>query len=209
MSRQVNDSSSYRGRYSEPVLYHRPQKHHSSLWARKSWLCVLSIYLIHFWCSLGANLQPREWWERFSRIWTFSGWGHAQRTRTCRRWDGFNLVCPDVKRSLNNWNHRVLSRRSSLSGPLMVENVDMCQQVNKPNHYTTAYDTQNLVVRRGQEFVMRVTFSRPLTQEDDFQLEFLIGQFEFWLARGWLVWIRALWLVTSLRGWAWSWLPVG
>ncbi|XP_070842267.1 coagulation factor XIII A chain-like [Chaetodon trifascialis] len=59
--------------------------------------------------------------------------------------------------------------------PLQVQNVDMCQQQNKPNHYTTAYDIQNLVVRRGQEFVLRITFSRPLTPEDDFQVEFLIG----------------------------------
>uniref|UniRef100_A0A671WPR1 protein-glutamine gamma-glutamyltransferase n=1 Tax=Sparus aurata TaxID=8175 RepID=A0A671WPR1_SPAAU len=58
---------------------------------------------------------------------------------------------------------------------LMVQQVDMCQQQNKPNHYTTAYDTGNLVVRRGQEFVVRVTFSRPLADGDDFQLEFLIG----------------------------------
>ncbi|XP_071340472.1 coagulation factor XIII A chain-like [Trachinotus anak] len=61
------------------------------------------------------------------------------------------------------------------AGSLSVQNVDMCQQVNKPKHFTTAYDIQNLVVRRGLEFIMRVTFSRPLTQEDDFQLEFLIG----------------------------------
>ncbi|XP_035538356.1 coagulation factor XIII A chain-like [Morone saxatilis] len=58
---------------------------------------------------------------------------------------------------------------------LLVQRVDMCQQLNKPNHYTTTYDIQNLVVRRGQEFVVRVTFNRPLAQGDDFQLEFLIG----------------------------------
>ncbi|XP_039982997.1 coagulation factor XIII A chain-like isoform X2 [Xiphias gladius] len=51
----------------------------------------------------------------------------------------------------------------------------MCQQINKPNHFTSAYDVENLVVRRGQEFVVRVTFSRPLTEGDEFQLEFLIG----------------------------------
>uniref|UniRef100_A0A3Q1GNH6 Coagulation factor XIII A chain-like n=1 Tax=Acanthochromis polyacanthus TaxID=80966 RepID=A0A3Q1GNH6_9TELE len=58
---------------------------------------------------------------------------------------------------------------------LTVENVDMSQQINKPKHYTTAYETQNLVVRRGHEFVVRVSFNRELVQEDDFQLEFLIG----------------------------------
>uniref|UniRef100_A0A672FU78 Transglutaminase-like domain-containing protein n=1 Tax=Salarias fasciatus TaxID=181472 RepID=A0A672FU78_SALFA len=58
---------------------------------------------------------------------------------------------------------------------LFVEHIDMCQNINKPTHYTTEYDTNNLVVRRGQEFIIRVTFSRLLTQQDDFQLEFLIG----------------------------------
>ncbi|XP_044032118.1 coagulation factor XIII A chain-like [Siniperca chuatsi] len=58
---------------------------------------------------------------------------------------------------------------------LSVQNIDMCLQINKSKHYTTAYDTQNLVVRRGQEFVIQVTFSRQPTPADNFQLEFLIG----------------------------------
>ncbi|XP_045927854.1 coagulation factor XIII A chain-like [Micropterus dolomieu] len=58
---------------------------------------------------------------------------------------------------------------------LSVNKVDMCQQMNKAYHYTTAYNTPKLAVRRGQEFVIQVTFSRPLTANDDFQLEFLIG----------------------------------
>uniref|UniRef100_A0A3Q3KL59 protein-glutamine gamma-glutamyltransferase n=1 Tax=Monopterus albus TaxID=43700 RepID=A0A3Q3KL59_MONAL len=57
---------------------------------------------------------------------------------------------------------------------LYVQSVDMCQQVNKPAHHTTAYNVQNLVVRRGQEFVMNITFNLPLTADDDFQVEFLI-----------------------------------
>ncbi|XP_070709475.1 coagulation factor XIII A chain-like [Pempheris klunzingeri] len=61
------------------------------------------------------------------------------------------------------------------SSSLAVQSVDMCQQINKPNHFTTAYDTNNLVIRRGQEFVVRLIFNRPLTQGDDFQVEFLIG----------------------------------
>uniref|UniRef100_A0A669AZQ6 protein-glutamine gamma-glutamyltransferase n=1 Tax=Oreochromis niloticus TaxID=8128 RepID=A0A669AZQ6_ORENI len=54
-------------------------------------------------------------------------------------------------------------------------NINMCQDVNKPKHYTTDYYMQNLVVRRGQEFVMQVTFNRPLAPEDDFHIEFAIG----------------------------------
>uniref|UniRef100_A0AAX7V4T7 protein-glutamine gamma-glutamyltransferase n=1 Tax=Astatotilapia calliptera TaxID=8154 RepID=A0AAX7V4T7_ASTCA len=53
--------------------------------------------------------------------------------------------------------------------------INMCQDVNKPKHYTTDYYMQNLVVRRGQEFVMQVTFNRPLAPEDDFHIEFTIG----------------------------------
>lgn len=61
----------------------------------------------------------------------------------------------------------------------MVDSIDMCQSINKPNHYTTSYDIENLVVRRGQEFIIRVTFNRAMLPADDFQLEFLIGEFEF------------------------------
>uniref|UniRef100_A0A667YVR0 protein-glutamine gamma-glutamyltransferase n=1 Tax=Myripristis murdjan TaxID=586833 RepID=A0A667YVR0_9TELE len=62
-----------------------------------------------------------------------------------------------------------------LLSSLSVSHVDMCQQINRPAHHTVAFDNANLVVRRGQEFVLRVSFSRPPTPDDDFQLEFLIG----------------------------------
>ncbi|XP_077952530.1 coagulation factor XIII A chain-like [Gasterosteus aculeatus] len=60
-------------------------------------------------------------------------------------------------------------------GDLSVNGVDMMLQSNSQKHFTKNYEVSNLVVRRGQEFTVRVTFSRPLTQGDDFQLEFLIG----------------------------------
>ncbi|XP_072235163.1 coagulation factor XIII A chain-like [Leuresthes tenuis] len=59
--------------------------------------------------------------------------------------------------------------------PLQVMEVNMRKDVNTRNHYTTEYTTNLLVVRRGQSFVIDVTLSRPLMQQDDFQLEFLIG----------------------------------
>ncbi|XP_032394439.1 coagulation factor XIII A chain [Etheostoma spectabile] len=59
---------------------------------------------------------------------------------------------------------------------LSVLKVNMGQQINEPQHRTGFYDTPNLVVRRGQEFLVKVTFNRPLAQSDDFQLEFLIGK---------------------------------
>nr|XP_020511687.1 coagulation factor XIII A chain-like [Labrus bergylta] len=58
---------------------------------------------------------------------------------------------------------------------LSVVKVDMCQSINKPNHYTVAYDIKNLVVRRGKQFIIRITFNRPIVKEDDFQVEFVIG----------------------------------
>ncbi|KAK9527400.1 hypothetical protein VZT92_013967 [Zoarces viviparus] len=61
------------------------------------------------------------------------------------------------------------------AGSMSVQNVNMLQQMNKPRHYTNDYDISHLVVRRGQLFHMEVTFSRPLTDSDDFQVEFLIG----------------------------------
>uniref|UniRef100_H3CJT8 protein-glutamine gamma-glutamyltransferase n=1 Tax=Tetraodon nigroviridis TaxID=99883 RepID=H3CJT8_TETNG len=48
--------------------------------------------------------------------------------------------------------------------------------INKPAHMTTDYHTELLVVRRGFEMFFKVTFSQPLTEADDFQMEFLIGK---------------------------------
>ncbi|XP_019745561.1 coagulation factor XIII A chain isoform X2 [Hippocampus comes] len=58
---------------------------------------------------------------------------------------------------------------------LRVVEVNTCRDINMPKHRTQAYDTEYLVIRRGQEFVLRVTFSRPVTPRDKFKLEFLIG----------------------------------
>lgn len=67
--------------------------------------------------------------------------------------------------------------RAFAPGGVLLEalKINMCQDANKPKHYTTDYYMQNLVVRRGQEFVMQVTFNRPLAPQDDFHIEFTIG----------------------------------
>lgn len=66
---------------------------------------------------------------------------------------------------------------TSMSPPdLSVVGIDMCVSINKPNHFTSSYDTDLLVIRRGQQWLMRVTFSRPLTEADDLKIEFLIGE---------------------------------
>ncbi|KAM9839261.1 coagulation factor XIII A chain-like [Aulostomus maculatus] len=72
------------------------------------------------------------------------------------------------------FSHPLPGPRVAGSGSVSVVNVDMCQSVNKSRHFTTAYDIPNLVVRRGQQFEIRVTFSGPVTP-DDFQVEFMIG----------------------------------
>lgn len=59
---------------------------------------------------------------------------------------------------------------------LSVLEVDMCASINKPNHFTSSYYTNLLVVRRGQQWLMKVTFSRPLHQNENIQVEFLIGE---------------------------------
>lgn len=89
------------------------------------------------------------------------------------------------------WRRPASVRRSIIdfvSSAVSVVHVDMCQQMNKRSHFTSAYDTPNLVVRRGQEFLIRVTFSRPLGPNDDFQLEFRIGPF---LWRLWRLHLRS------------------
>lgn len=59
---------------------------------------------------------------------------------------------------------------------MYVSEMDTCSSINKPAHLTNNYSTDVLVVRRGFEVFFRVTFSRLLTEADEFQLEFLIGE---------------------------------
>ncbi|XP_020511688.1 coagulation factor XIII A chain-like [Labrus bergylta] len=74
------------------------------------------------------------------------------------------------------FDDQAMPRSNAPSGDaLSVVKVDMCQSINKPNHYTVAYNIKNLVVRRGKQFVIRITFNRPIIKGDDFQVEFVIG----------------------------------
>ncbi|KAJ4923951.1 hypothetical protein JOQ06_028206, partial [Pogonophryne albipinna] len=66
-------------------------------------------------------------------------------------------------------------RAPSSAGSLKVQQVEMSQSINKPNHHTSSYDLKNLVIRRGEEFLMQVSFNRIPEPSDDFQIEFLIG----------------------------------
>ncbi|XP_068163890.1 coagulation factor XIII A chain [Antennarius striatus] len=57
--------------------------------------------------------------------------------------------------------------------------VDMMRkptQTNKQQHHTSLFNSDYLIVRRGQEFEVKVVFNRPYKQaEDKFALEFVIG----------------------------------
>uniref|UniRef100_A0AAY4DBX3 protein-glutamine gamma-glutamyltransferase n=1 Tax=Denticeps clupeoides TaxID=299321 RepID=A0AAY4DBX3_9TELE len=59
---------------------------------------------------------------------------------------------------------------------LTVVSVDMRLNANKTAHRTNSYINDNLIVRRGQEFIMAITFNRSYDQSvDEVVLEFLIG----------------------------------
>lgn len=50
-------------------------------------------------------------------------------------------------------------------------------ETNKNRHHTMLFNSDYLIVRRGQEFEVKVTFNRPYNpSEDKFALEFVIGK---------------------------------
>ncbi|XP_072306472.1 coagulation factor XIII A chain-like [Eucyclogobius newberryi] len=65
--------------------------------------------------------------------------------------------------------------RGAPGSPLVVEDIDLCKSMNSGPHKTTMYNTEALVIRRGFPVVLKVTFNRPITAQDDFQLQFRIG----------------------------------
>lgn len=62
---------------------------------------------------------------------------------------------------------------------LDIWDVDMMrrpEEINKTEHHTALYNSDYLIVRRGQEFQVKITFNRPYNPaEDKFALEFTIG----------------------------------
>ncbi|XP_076827261.1 coagulation factor XIII, A1 polypeptide a, tandem duplicate 1 [Brachyhypopomus gauderio] len=67
-------------------------------------------------------------------------------------------------------------RPPSDSSVLSVYNINMYKQTNKMAHHTDMYDCSNLIVRRGQEFILGIGFNRMFNpQYDGVNLEFLIG----------------------------------
>ncbi|XP_028659787.1 coagulation factor XIII A chain-like isoform X3 [Erpetoichthys calabaricus] len=64
---------------------------------------------------------------------------------------------------------------------LEVINVDMMKkpdESNRQEHHTNLYDSNHLIIRRGQPFQIKITFNRTYKPEkDQFWLEFLIGRY--------------------------------
>ncbi|XP_061566306.1 coagulation factor XIII A chain [Cololabis saira] len=62
---------------------------------------------------------------------------------------------------------------------LDIWDVDMIKrpdEYNKIEHHTMLFNSDHLIVRRGQEFRVKITFNRPYNSEEDrFALEFVIG----------------------------------
>lgn len=47
---------------------------------------------------------------------------------------------------------------------------------NKQRHHTHLYSSNHLIVRRAQEFLIKITFNRPFNAaQDKFAVEFAIG----------------------------------
>ncbi|OXB83256.1 UNVERIFIED_CONTAM: hypothetical protein H355_002008 [Colinus virginianus] len=59
---------------------------------------------------------------------------------------------------------------------LTVTKVDFLKSQNSVQHHTDAYNTSNLVVRRGQPFLLQLTLSRELRATDKLTLHFSIGE---------------------------------
>ncbi|NXE78224.1 TGM4 glutamyltransferase, partial [Cochlearius cochlearius] len=59
---------------------------------------------------------------------------------------------------------------------LTVTGIDFLKSQNSHLHHTDAYNIENLVVRRGQDFQLRLSFSRELVDADKLVLYFGIGK---------------------------------
>uniref|UniRef100_A0A3B4AAX4 Transglutaminase-like domain-containing protein n=1 Tax=Periophthalmus magnuspinnatus TaxID=409849 RepID=A0A3B4AAX4_9GOBI len=86
---------------------------------------------------------------------------------------GNSLSCPLSPCLLSHLSHL------ALLGPLVVQDVDLSKSMNIANHHTGMYITETLVVRRGDPIFLKLTFNRPVTAQDNFQVQFRIGQSTF------------------------------
>uniref|UniRef100_A0A8C9L9J1 Protein-glutamine gamma-glutamyltransferase 4 n=1 Tax=Pavo cristatus TaxID=9049 RepID=A0A8C9L9J1_PAVCR len=64
----------------------------------------------------------------------------------------------------------------SQDSDLKVTKFDFLKSQNSVQHHTDAYNTSNLVVRRGQPFLLQLTLSRELRAADKLSLHFSVGE---------------------------------
>uniref|UniRef100_A0A3B4ACJ2 Transglutaminase-like domain-containing protein n=1 Tax=Periophthalmus magnuspinnatus TaxID=409849 RepID=A0A3B4ACJ2_9GOBI len=77
------------------------------------------------------------------------------------------------------FDHADATPRANPGSPLVVQDVDLSKSMNIANHHTGMYITETLVVRRGDPIFLKLTFNRPVTAQDNFQVQFRIGQSTF------------------------------
>lgn len=65
--------------------------------------------------------------------------------------------------------------RATGGSPLSVLDLDLCKSQNAAAHKTWMYNTDSVVLRRGAPFTLKITFNRPITNQDYFQIQFRIG----------------------------------
>ncbi|KAM8967046.1 protein-glutamine gamma-glutamyltransferase 4 [Pelodytes ibericus] len=58
---------------------------------------------------------------------------------------------------------------------LRTTNVNLLKSENARVHNTTEFDSQHLIVRRGQGFTLKISFDRQLTENDKVMLQFTVG----------------------------------
>ncbi|NWR55134.1 TGM4 glutamyltransferase, partial [Bucorvus abyssinicus] len=64
----------------------------------------------------------------------------------------------------------------SSGSDVTVTGIDFLKSQNGPQHHTDAYNIKNLVVRRGQPFLIQLSFSRELMASDKLSVRFGIGE---------------------------------
>ena len=60
--------------------------------------------------------------------------------------------------------------------------MDLCASQNRKDHHTAEYELEDLIVRRGQKFEIKVTFNRKFNDKTDvIVLQFVIGKSSVYL----------------------------
>lgn len=70
-----------------------------------------------------------------------------------------------------------------LDGQLKPKSVDFFRRKNRQAHKTSDYEIQNLIIRRGQQFDISITFDRAFScQDDELVLKFVTGNSHLFIA---------------------------